>query len=155
MPEEINRRLTDHISTYLFTTSRDADENLAREGIAAERIFFVGNTMIDTLLRFRDAARAGETRRRASALDGRDTRADAAPPGQRRRARAMLGRVLEAVARDQPLRRRSSSRSTRGRGSGSRARARPLLADEPGIIACAPLGYLDFVGLVGRRARSC
>ncbi len=38
MAEEINRRLTDHLSTYLFTTSHDADENLAVEGIAPERV---------------------------------------------------------------------------------------------------------------------
>ncbi|RKY57710.1 MAG: UDP-N-acetylglucosamine 2-epimerase (non-hydrolyzing) [Candidatus Neomarinimicrobiota bacterium] len=49
MPEEINRIVTDNISDYLFTTSRDADENLKAEGIAPEKIFFVGNTMIDSL----------------------------------------------------------------------------------------------------------
>jgi UDP-N-acetylglucosamine 2-epimerase (non-hydrolysing) len=58
MAEEINRRLCDHLSTYLFTTSRDACENLIAEGIGDERIEFVGNTMIDTLLRSADAARA-------------------------------------------------------------------------------------------------
>jgi len=49
MPEEINRIVTDNISDYLFTTSRDADENLQKEGIPAEKIHFVGNTMIDSL----------------------------------------------------------------------------------------------------------
>jgi UDP-N-acetylglucosamine 2-epimerase (non-hydrolysing) len=51
MPEEINRVLTDQIADLLLTTSVDADENLVREGIAAEKIHFVGNTMIDTLVR--------------------------------------------------------------------------------------------------------
>ena len=50
MPEEINRLLTDQISDYLFTHSRDADENLKREGIPQEKIFFVGNVMVDSLL---------------------------------------------------------------------------------------------------------
>jgi len=50
MPEEINRLLTDQISDYLFTPSRDADENLKREGIPREKIFFVGNVMVDSLL---------------------------------------------------------------------------------------------------------
>ena len=50
MPEEINRLLTDQISDYLFTPSGDADENLQREGIPRERIFLVGNVMIDSLL---------------------------------------------------------------------------------------------------------
>jgi UDP-N-acetylglucosamine 2-epimerase (non-hydrolysing) len=49
MPEEINRILTDSISDYFFTTSRTASENLVNEGVAPGKIFFVGNTMIDTL----------------------------------------------------------------------------------------------------------
>ena len=57
MPEEINRVLTDQISEYLFTTDRDAGCNLQAEGIPAERIHFVGNVMIDTLLRHRKHAR--------------------------------------------------------------------------------------------------
>ncbi len=50
MPEEINRVLTDQISDLLYTTERSAHDNLAREGIAAERAVFVGNVMIDSLL---------------------------------------------------------------------------------------------------------
>jgi UDP-N-acetylglucosamine 2-epimerase (non-hydrolysing) len=49
MPEELNRLVTDQLADLLFTTERDADENLTREGIARERIRFVGNTMIDSL----------------------------------------------------------------------------------------------------------
>ena len=51
MPEEINRLLTDQISDLLFTPSQDADENLRAEGIPEERIRFVGNIMIDSLLK--------------------------------------------------------------------------------------------------------
>jgi UDP-N-acetylglucosamine 2-epimerase (non-hydrolysing) len=51
MPEEINRLLTDQLSDLLFTPSADADENLVREGIDRSRIHFVGNVMIDTLVR--------------------------------------------------------------------------------------------------------
>ncbi|MFL6373910.1 MAG: non-hydrolyzing UDP-N-acetylglucosamine 2-epimerase [Pyrinomonadaceae bacterium] len=50
MPEEINRILTDAISDLLLTTSQDADENLRSEGIAKEKIRFVGNVMIDSLM---------------------------------------------------------------------------------------------------------
>jgi UDP-N-acetylglucosamine 2-epimerase (non-hydrolysing) len=51
MPEEINRLLTDQISDLLFTPSQDGNENLAREGIASEKVHLVGNVMIDTLVR--------------------------------------------------------------------------------------------------------
>ena len=51
MPEELNRLLTDRLSDVLFTPSRDADANLAAEGIDASAVHFVGNVMIDTLLR--------------------------------------------------------------------------------------------------------
>ena len=50
MPEEINRLLTDQVASLLFTTERSAKENLIREGVEEERIHFVGNVMIDTLL---------------------------------------------------------------------------------------------------------
>jgi len=50
MPEEINRMVTDVLSRFCFTTCHDANENLRREGISEDRIFFVGNIMIDSLL---------------------------------------------------------------------------------------------------------
>jgi UDP-N-acetylglucosamine 2-epimerase (non-hydrolysing) len=56
MPEEINRLLTDQIADILYTTERRAETNLRREGVDAERIAFVGNVMIDSLLHFRSRA---------------------------------------------------------------------------------------------------
>src|SRR5690606_7952123 len=50
MPEEINRMVTDSITDYFFTTSKFANENLAKAGVASKDIFFVGNVMIDTLM---------------------------------------------------------------------------------------------------------
>jgi len=61
MPEEINRILTDSISDYLFTTCEDANENLLKEGIDKEKIYFVGNIMIDTLLKFKKRAEKKNT----------------------------------------------------------------------------------------------
>jgi len=58
MPEEHNRRLTDHVGTLLLTHSEDADANLRAEGISDDRIAFVGNTMIDSLLAKLDDALA-------------------------------------------------------------------------------------------------
>jgi len=56
MPEEINRLVTDQLADLLFTPSPDGDENLRKEGIAAEKIFRVGNVMIDSLVRLLPAA---------------------------------------------------------------------------------------------------
>ncbi len=57
MPEEINRIVTDSISDYFFTTTLSAGKNLEREGKSSEQIFFVGNTMIDTLLKHESSFR--------------------------------------------------------------------------------------------------
>ncbi|HVE51186.1 MAG TPA: UDP-N-acetylglucosamine 2-epimerase (non-hydrolyzing) [Casimicrobiaceae bacterium] len=68
MPEEINRVLTDQLADLLYTTEACAADNLAREGIDASRIHFVGNVMIDSLLRHvRRAVPPGETLARAGA----------------------------------------------------------------------------------------
>ena len=75
MPEEINRVLTDQISELLFTTERSARDNLMAEGIDESRIHFVGNVMIDSLLRNAEHARPPADTLRAwgapSAFEGR------------------------------------------------------------------------------------
>jgi UDP-N-acetylglucosamine 2-epimerase (non-hydrolysing) len=60
MPEEINRLVTDQIADLLFTPSSDGDVNLLREGVSADRLHFVGNVMIDSLIRLLPAPRAEE-----------------------------------------------------------------------------------------------
>jgi UDP-N-acetylglucosamine 2-epimerase (non-hydrolysing) len=60
MPEEINRLVTDALADQLFTPSADADENLAREGIPRSKMRFVGNVMIDTLVRLLPQAQIPE-----------------------------------------------------------------------------------------------
>ena len=60
MPEEINRILTDCISDYLFVTEESGEINLLKEGVDGNKIFFVGNVMIDTLLKHKE--RAGNSR---------------------------------------------------------------------------------------------
>ncbi len=64
MPEEINRIVTDVLSEYLFATEKSALENLAREGIPEEKVFFTGNVMIDTLVTFLEKARASDITQR-------------------------------------------------------------------------------------------
>jgi len=60
MPEEINRLLTDAISDYLFTPSPDADENLRKEGVPDQKIFLVGDVMVDSLLHNKAKAEASK-----------------------------------------------------------------------------------------------
>jgi UDP-N-acetylglucosamine 2-epimerase (non-hydrolysing) len=60
MPEEINRLLTDHISDYLFTTSKYDDANLKKEGIPSKKIFLVGNIMADSIMMCRESAQKSE-----------------------------------------------------------------------------------------------
>ena len=147
MPEEVNRRLTDHISSYLFTTSTDADENLRREGIAAEKIHFVGNTMIDTLLRFRDAAGARRAPQRFG-LDGRPyavlTLHRPSNVDEANHLEGLLDVALE-LSHDVPVVFPIHPR-TRQRLAGTDLASR--LEAAPSFIETDPLGYLDFVGLI-------
>ena len=69
MPEEVNRVLTDQISDLLYTTERNALDNLKREGIAEERVVFVGNVMIDSLLASRSRAVPADVLLREAGLD--------------------------------------------------------------------------------------
>jgi UDP-N-acetylglucosamine 2-epimerase (non-hydrolysing) len=59
MPEEVNRLVTDQLADLLFTPSSDGNDNLAREGVAADKIHLVGNVMIDTLIRLMPRAEEG------------------------------------------------------------------------------------------------
>jgi UDP-N-acetylglucosamine 2-epimerase (non-hydrolysing) len=70
MPEEINRILTDQIARWCFTHSPEAEENLLREGIEPVRIYFVGNTMIDTLVRLRPRIEASHVHARLGIQPG-------------------------------------------------------------------------------------
>jgi UDP-N-acetylglucosamine 2-epimerase (non-hydrolysing) len=151
MPEEINRRLCDHVSSYLFTTSREAVANLLAEGIPQHRISFVGNTMIDTLLRFRAAARA----RRASTQFGLERGGYAVVTLHRPdnvdeldslhgllEALLLLSRCVPVVFPLHPRTRRRLASFGLGR----------IVDAEPGLIACNPLGYLEFISLLGDAA---
>jgi UDP-N-acetylglucosamine 2-epimerase (non-hydrolysing) len=147
MPEEINRRLTDHLATLLFTTSPDGDANLAAEGIPAERVHLVGNTMIDTLLRFREAARARSTADRLG-LDGRPYAMLTLHRPSNVDDLGQLTGVMDAVLRVGdlaqvvfPVHPRTGRRL-----AGTRLLER-LQADDR-ILLTEPLGYVDFISLV-------
>jgi UDP-N-acetylglucosamine 2-epimerase (non-hydrolysing) len=147
MPEEINRRLCDHISAYLFTTSRDAVENLVRENIPADRIVFAGNTMIDTLLRVRERAKERETPARfglerhqyAVATLHRPENVD--DPESLRRMLAGLGTIGSRLPVVFPIHPRTRMRiAALGLSDAG--------VDDHRLIATGPLGYIDFIGLL-------
>jgi UDP-N-acetylglucosamine 2-epimerase (non-hydrolysing) len=148
MPEEINRVLTDSIADYLFVTEEDAIENLVREGRPRERIYLVGNVMIDALRHFLPIARESKigaelglmngngafypfavlTLHRPSNVDSIDT------------LRNLMGAVEEVAAKVPvifPVHPRTHEKLEQ-LGSQNRYRTRTV----------PPLGYLDFVCLL-------
>jgi UDP-N-acetylglucosamine 2-epimerase (non-hydrolysing) len=156
MPEEINRIVTDAISDLLFTTDRGATENLLREGIPVDRIHFVGNVMIDTLLKHRDSAlrlptlrqlglRAGAagpsdyvlvTLHRPSNVDDKHVLEEIAS------ALTEIGKRMPVIFPVHPRTRAAIGRS--GLADRFDAKANVRLLD--------PLGYLDFLNL---QANAC
>jgi UDP-N-acetylglucosamine 2-epimerase (non-hydrolysing) len=142
MPEEVNRRVTDILSDLLFATSPEALDNLAREGVAPERVHFVGNPMIDTLLanldRFDVATARAEYR-----LDGPYAVATLHRPANvdTPEAAAKLVSMLQAVMAQLPV---VLPLHPRGRAMLAAAG----LADGPRLRLVEPLGYIAFLSLV-------
>jgi UDP-N-acetylglucosamine 2-epimerase len=142
MPEEVNRRLTDQLSDLCFTTSPEAAAHLANEGVAVDRIHFVGNPMIDTLLANLDAfdvdrARAAyglperyvlATLHRPANVDSADTVA-----GVVRRLHE-IAEMADVVIPVHP----------RGRAALEAAG----LGDHAGVHVLDPIGYTDFLATV-------
>jgi UDP-N-acetylglucosamine 2-epimerase (non-hydrolysing) len=142
MPEEINRLLTDQIADLLLTPSADADANLLREGIPAERIVRVGNVMIDTLFqqhgRARDSAilKELELRPREFAALTLHRPSNVDNPEVLSRICSALGEI----ARELPVVFPAHPRT--------QARMREFGISAPaGVRVTAPLGYLDFLRL--------
>jgi UDP-N-acetylglucosamine 2-epimerase (non-hydrolysing) len=147
MPEEINRVLTDHISDLLFTTESSGNLNLENEGIAAEKIHFVGNCMVDTLLKHREAARAREpwrdfdmqpgdyallTLHRPSNVDDADT------------LRALMTVIGDMSAQKPVIFPAHPRTRSRMRDAG--------IATPESLRLCDPLPYLAFTGLMSAAA---
>jgi UDP-N-acetylglucosamine 2-epimerase (non-hydrolysing) len=142
MPEEINRLVTDRLSDLLFATSPEAVAHLGNEGVHAEKIHFVGNPMIDTLLANLDRLDS-DAARAAQGLTGRFVVATLHRPGNvddpadaQALTKAMHG-VADQVDVLLPL-------HPRGR---ARLEAAGLF-DHPGMRIIDPLGYVEFLGLV-------
>lgn len=146
MPEEINRILTDAISNLLFITEESGFEHLQHEGISKEKIHFVGNVMIDTLMQHLDKADRSAIRQqldlpssyilvtlhRPSNVDQQETLASLVDCLQRIAAQRHIVFPVHPRTRNNLIK--------FGLWKG--------LEEEPAITLTEPLGYLDFLNLV-------
>jgi UDP-N-acetylglucosamine 2-epimerase (non-hydrolysing) len=149
MPEEINRRVTDTVSDLLFTTEASGGRNLRREGIPQERIVFVGNTMVDSLLLHRQAA--GAHRVAALARLGIDAPEYAVltlhRPSNVDQPRVLAG-ILGGIERLAGLVPVAFPVHPRTRDAIERAGLGPELVERTGLRVTEPLSYLEFLGLM-------
>lgn len=147
MPEELNRIVTDHLSDVLFTTERSGRENLLREGVADSKICFVGNVMVDTLLKHVEHARRLDVKRtfklesRAYALLTLHRPSNVDDPSV---LEEIVGAVRD-ISGDLPvlfpchLRTRERLNAISGSGSTS---------TDGRLTVIEPLGYLEFLSLM-------
>ena len=144
MPEEVNRVLTDRMATLLFTPSRDADDNLRREGIPRERIRLVGNVMIDSLVRMLPQAQASAVARDHGLLAGGYVLVTLHRPSNVDDA-AVLREIIDAL--DQVGGRHPVVFPVHPRTRDRIARWGLARADSP-IHYVDPLGYREFLALM-------
>jgi UDP-N-acetylglucosamine 2-epimerase (non-hydrolysing) len=141
MPEELNRIVADEFSEYLFLHSDEAIENLRAEGIPEDRMHFVGNTMIDTLVALEDRFRAVGTAARLGVTPGefvlvtlhRPALVDGPLLPETVRRLAALAREMPVVFPVHPRTRKTME---------------AVESDHPGLLLSEPLGYLDFLSLL-------
>jgi UDP-N-acetylglucosamine 2-epimerase (non-hydrolysing) len=141
MPEELNRIVTDQLSSQLFIHSPEASDNLHAEGIPAERIHLVGNAMIDTLVALEERFRGAGAATRLSVEPGsfllvtlhRPALVDGPLLAETIARLASLAREMPVVFPVHPR---------------TRAMMEAIESEHPGLLLCDPLGYLDFLSLL-------
>ena len=141
MPEELNRIVTDQLSDQLFIHSPEANDNLHAEGVPAERIHLVGNTMIDTLVALEDRFRAAGSGAKLGVEPGRYMLVTLHRPALV--DGPLLPRTIEqlaGLAREMPVVFPVHPRT--------RSMMEALDSEHPGLLLCEPLGYLDFLSLL-------
>ena len=153
MPEEINRILTDQIAGRLYTTERTAEGNLSLEGISADRVHFVGNVMIDSLLASKPYARSARDTLTACQIDvsvldqacgyGVVTLHRPSNVDEPDTLRAVLGTLGEVAAKI-PL---VFVMHPRTRSSIERFELRRLI-EVARLVILPPQGYLEMLGLI-------
>ena len=147
MVEELNRKETDKISDFLFTTEKSGNNNLLNEGIFGDKIFFVGNVMIDTLLKHREKAKSSKilqklnlnkknycvlTLHRPSNVDSREGFENIL---------SILGEIQEKIKIVFPIHPRTKK-------SIGLFKLEKKIKNMGNLIITEPLGYLDFLCLM-------
>ncbi|HSK48988.1 MAG TPA: UDP-N-acetylglucosamine 2-epimerase (non-hydrolyzing) [Solirubrobacterales bacterium] len=141
MPEEVNRIVADRFASYLFLHSAEATGNLRAEGIPEERMHFVGNTMIDTLVALEERFRAAESATRLGVEPGayalvtlhRPALVDGPLLGETVAQLVALAAEMPVVFPVHPRTRKMMEAAG---------------AEAPGLLLSEPLGYLDFLSLL-------
>jgi len=147
MPEEINRVLTDRISDLLFATEQSAVDNLKREGIDPEKVHFVGNVMIDTLLANREKAKKSDVLNRLGLEVGKYGLITLHRPSNVDDMKK-LGEIISAFEQIQTELKLilPAHPRTRDNIKGSELEKRIEAMDN--FVVLEPLGYLDFLCLM-------
>jgi UDP-N-acetylglucosamine 2-epimerase (non-hydrolysing) len=154
MPEEINRLLTDQIADFLFTTCEDANVNLRKEGIPEEKIHFVGNVMIDTLLRFIEVSSKSDILRRLSLEENSDIKKYAVltlhRPSNVDDAETLGGifRALKRLSQEIPIIFPAHPRTIKQMEENGIGGSTAETGSK--IMVMKPLGYLDFLRLMSK-----
>lgn len=149
MPEEVNRLCTDVLCDYLFTTDYMADENLQAEGVAKEKIFFVGNVMIDTLLKHRAMASGLDVGKRLGLKPGQYATLTMHRPSNVD-DKATLQGILEAlkeISAEEPIIFPIHPRTRKMAEQFGLSHYFNQGDEVQGIWLTDPLGYLDFLHL--------
>ncbi len=148
MPEEINRLLTDQIADLLFTPSQDGDNNLRAEGIAEQRILFVGNIMVDSLLKYLERARRSPIREQLDVAERAYSVLTLHRPSNVDDYETFSGIIsaLAKIASRIPIIFPVHPRTRKTIAALGLSQA---LEKIEGLTLIEPLGYLDFLGLYG------
>jgi len=147
MPEEINRVLTDAVSDYLFTPIAEGNENLRKEGVAADKIFLVGDIMIDTLLKYRDRASSHEILNELG-LEKRSYALMTLHRPSNVDVEANLVNILNAVEEVQREIKIVFSMHPRTRARIEEFGLGDMVSSMENLVIVDPLGYLRFMGLM-------
>ena len=154
MPEEINRVLTDAISDLLFTTEESGNQNLANEGVGPDKVFLVGNLMIDSLVGALDAARRSSLRsnlglpKRGYAVLTLHRPSNVDDPSQLTRTLTALAEVGQHIPIIFPVHPRTQQKILASGFDGTNPWDGVKPIANRGIWTMPPASYLDFLGLV-------